>query len=541
MRLAPWNNPLVGTAFLLRARRGNLLLNTSLYIILLVMGMAAWQYYVSLQTNPKFQPYKVFLLILFGGQAFISGIIMLAQAGGALKNEVMNKTLDFQRIAAVGPWEILLGKLLGLPVMAYLLAIAAIPVAVFTLTNGINGVSLATLLLSWLQLLTFLFLVGSCAIQNTLQISGPKGTGASPGFGVFMGLTTMILYSSFGPGDSATFLSDPRRVAPNALLTPLTAFAGISAEDPWLAQFHWFGLKLPCLIFTPIAHLVISWIVLTIMARRLGNPDCSPLGKRMSYLFLLLVDGLIAGVLASCGRFGTLGAAGFTVEQQVGLFLLFHVMVSIVFFVTVTPRADMVQSWLWRFRTPGRFVTDSLLHDRAPNTIAIVVNLLIAALGILAIYQFDPVKPLSDLYALDLPLTAAATVIFLGLFYQAMHLISRKYGAAYYLLALMLLVAVPTLIGSVMTTAKVEPYHGIGRVLLHVSPITQALRATITHGDQPFDDIEPYYMVAGYAVLSLLIWLFTASWLARQQRRVDATKTRLHASPASPVPAVAPA
>jgi hypothetical protein len=533
MRLAPWNNPLVGTAFLLRARRGNLLLNTSLYIIMLVMGMVAWQYYVSLQTNPRFQPNKVFLLMLFGGQAFLSGIIMLAQAGSALKNEVLNKTLDFQRIAAVSPWDILLGKLLGIPVMAYLLAIAAIPVAVFTLMNGVRGVDLVTLLLSWVQLLTFLFLVGSCAIQNTLQISTPKGTGASPGFGVFMGLTSVILYSSFGPGDSATFLSDPRRVAPNALLTPLTAFAGISAENPWAAQFTWFGLSIPCLLFTPIAHLVISWIVLTIMARRLGNSDSSPLGKRMGYLFLFLADTIIAGVLGSCGRFGTLGAAGFSVEQQIALFLLLHVLVSVVYFVTLTPRIDMVQSWLWRFRNPGRFVTESLLHDRAPNTLAILVNLIIAALGVLSLYLYDSGNPLSTLYVLDLPLTVAVTVIFLGLIYQATHLMSRKYGTAYYLLTLMLLMAVPTLAGVMLTSGKGEPYFSIGKVILHCSPITQALRATITQGNQPFVDVEPYYLVVGYLALSLLTWLYTARWLTRQQQRVEMTKARLLAPPAT--------
>lgn len=527
MRLAPWNNPLVGTAFLLRARRGNLLLNTSLYIIMLVMGLAAWQYWVSISPNLRFNPHKVFLLILFGGQTFLSGIIMLGQAGGAIKNEVMNKTLDFQRIAAVSPWDIILGKLLGIPVMAYLLAISAIPVAVFTLMNGVPGVSLLDLFLSWLQILTFLFLVGACAIQNTLQISSPKGTGAAPGFGIFMGVLSIVLYSTFGPGDSVSFLNDPRRSTASALLTPLTAFAGFSAENPWLAQFYWFGLKIPCLLFTPIAHLVVAWIVLTIMARRLANPDSSPLGKRMGYLFLFLIDATLAGVLAACGRLGVLGGAGLTVEQQVGLFLLLHVLFSLIYFVILTPRIEMVSSWNWRFRQPGRYLTESLLHDRAPSTLSILVNLVFASLGVLSIYFFDPALPLSDIYRLDLPLTALAVVVFLGLFYQAMHLSSRKYGSAYFLLALMILIAMPTLAGSMMSSMRGTVYEIVGKGMLYATPVTQVLRVTVPQPDQPFSNITPYYMAAGYAALSLCAWLYTARWLANHRRRVDATKTRM--------------
>ena len=114
MHILPWTNPLVGTAFMLRSRRGNMLTNVSLYIIVLIMGLVGWQYYLTLNPGYKYNPNKIFLLILYGAQSFFSGILMLGQAGSSLKNEVMNKTLDFQRIAATGPWDILLGKLLGM-------------------------------------------------------------------------------------------------------------------------------------------------------------------------------------------------------------------------------------------------------------------------------------------------------------------------------------------------------------------------------------------------------------------------------------------
>jgi hypothetical protein len=527
MRLAPWRNPLVGTAFMLRARRGNLVLNITLYIIFLVMGMAAWQYYISLNPDFKGNPHKMFLLILFGGQCFISGLMMLGSAGSAIKNEVMNKTLDFQRIASVSPWDILVGKLLGPPVLAYLLAISAIPVAVFTLLNGVAGVDLLTLILSWVQMLTFLFLVGSCVIQNTLQITSTKGTGAAPGFGIFMGILGLTVYSTFAHGDSASYLANPARMSIGALLTPLTAFSGISVENPWAAQFSWFNIDVPCLIFTPVAHIVISWFVLSIMARRLGNVESSPFGKKQGYLFIVLVDLLVAGVLNSCGTNGRMGAAGMLLPYQLIVFFLIHLVISVVFFVSLTPRLDWVWSWAWRFRESGRDTYDSLVHDRAPNSMALMVNVLSAALAVslLMVMAGEPLQKQELL--IDAGLATLATVLFVGALYQALHLISRKYGTAYFILILMFVVAAPALAGSLLCASRISTNVFVGQGLLYLTPITQFLRFTVEGQDSKFFEIVPYPLIAGYFSFTVLLLLFTWNRVNQMSRRVERVKSGL--------------
>lgn len=535
----PWNNPLVGTAFLLRARRGNLLLNVSLYIILLVMGMAGWQYYVAMNAGNKlqFNPQNQFLLILFGAQCFISGLLMLGQAGGALKNEVMNKTLDFQRIAAIGPWDILLGKLLGTPVMAYLLAIASIPIAVFTLMNGAAGISLIALFLSWIQILTFVFLLGTFAIQNTLQITSAKGTGASAGFGIFMALLGLVVYATFGPSDSLSYLSDPRRNTLGALFTPFTAYAGLSVQNPWMATFSWFGLEIPCLLFSPIAHLVIGAFCLSIMARRLALVDNTPLGKKLGYLFLVLGDLVIAGVLFSCGRTGKLGAAGMSLDMQVGFFLIAHMGLTFVYYVMLTPHAEFMLTWIWRFRTPTSFVRDSLLLDRAPNTMSIGVNVLCAAVGVCLLCLLNPTGSEIPNFLLDTCLTATVTIVFVGLLYQALQLISRKHGNAMYLVIILVFVAVPVMAGMLLNKFQMVEYQMLGKGLLYITPLTQLFRYTANQAGDPFlTDIVPYPMVAIYLVLSLLLWLYTRRVLNARIRRIDLTRSRL-LEPKSPAPA----
>lgn len=533
MRLLPWKNPLVGTAFMLRARRGNLMLNVTLYIIFLVMGMAAWQYFVGITPNFKGNPHKMFLLILFGGQCFLSGLIMLGQAGSAIKNEVMNKTLDFQRIASVSPWDILVGKLLGAPVMAYLLAIAALPIAVFAILSGVPGVDLFTLILSWVQLLTFLFLIGSCVIQNTLQITSNKGTGAAPGFGIFMGITGMLIYSTFAPGDSVSYLADPRRMSVGAIFTPLTAFAGFSVENPWAARFSWFSLEIPCLLFTPVAHIVVAWFALSIMARRLGTTDSSPLGKRLGYLFLIIVDLLTAGILNSCGTGGKLGAAGMTVQHQLLAFFLIHLAVSVVYYVSLTPRQDWVMSWIWRFRQPGSALRDSLLHDRAPNSMALLVNALsgLACVGLILLLGTD--TPANPILVIDAGLATLATVLFIGALYQTLHVHSRKYGTAIFILVMMFLVAVPAIAGAMMCSTRLPFYVMIGQGLLYLTPITQFMRFLIDSQDVKYFDLEPYLMIAGYIALTVLCLLYTWNWVRRRGVRVESVKTNLFHLPSA--------
>lgn len=527
MNLLPWNNPLVGTAFMLRTRRGNLLINITLYIIVLVMGYVGWQYYLSLNPRMQSNPNNVFLRILFGVQCFLSGIVMLGQAGSSLKNEVMNKTLDFQRIAATGPWDILMGKLLGMPIMAYLLALAAIPVAVFALANGAAGISLLDLLLIWLQLMTFLFLLGSCAIQNTLQITSSKGTGAAPGFGMFMAGVGLMIYASFAAGDSITYLMDPRRMTLGALFSPLTAYAGIAAENPWAAKFYWFDLQIPCLLLTPVAHIIVAWFFLSIMVRRLENVDSTPLGKGKSHLFLLLADLILVGVLHSCRSTGpVLGAAGMTLQQRVGMFLLFHVAISVIYFVTLTPRADLVMSWIWRFRT-NSYLRDSLLEDRAPNTISVLINLLTVAFGVMLLCLVSTDSFTDPSFLVDVSLTAGVTILAYGLLYQLFQLISRKFSSLLMLVLFFVLGILPIFVGTALRQPRLAEFNEVGKGLLMATPFSQALRWVNQDLDKVFADVSPYPVIIAYCLLSSIAFIMTWRWLTARINRVEATKTRL--------------
>src|SRR5258708_7255508 len=134
-----WNNPIVVSSFRVKYRRGGLFNLTTFYLILLVAGgMVLYHYQAKLL--PWSWP-KAYLVGLLAVQCILSCMIAASATGGSLRSEVTNRTLDFQRLVAMSPQQILIGKLLGEPAVAYLLTIASFPLAAWCVAMGVAGVS----------------------------------------------------------------------------------------------------------------------------------------------------------------------------------------------------------------------------------------------------------------------------------------------------------------------------------------------------------------------------------------------------------------
>jgi hypothetical protein len=532
MRLLPWTNPLVATAFMLRARKSGLLMGPGLYVGLLAVLYLGWLQFAN--TYPErvknINPNKFAFLFLFAGQCIFSGIIVLGQASSALKNEVLNKTLDFQRIAALHPWDILIGKLLGTSSGAYLLAIAALPVGVFSMLNGVPGVGLLEVILMWVQMLTFLFLLGACAIQNTLQISTPKGTGASAGFGFVMAMIALLSFSSFSARDVTSFLADPRRVTIPTLFTPVPAFAGALAENPWAPCFYWFSLKIPSLLFTPMMHVLFGWIALNIMVRRLQRLESTPLGKRLGYFFLAVADFIVVGAIASTGRSGPLGAAGFDTNLQLTLFFGCHVIVTLVYLVAVTPRKELIWAWVWRYRGRRSPPVDAVVEDRSFNTMPLIISLVFGSLGAMTLLLVSD-TPVNYDMLLELGITVVSTILLWGLLYQAILFFSGKYGASVYFLAAFLFLCVPVIVGSILSNPGLRVYEPLGKLIMHTTPLSQPIKWLERSRDNPARDVSPYPVAIVYVALAAFVFVMQRRRLVAIVDKVERTKSAMGAGP----------
>src|SRR5262245_59259896 len=114
MTLAFWNNPLVVSAFRVKYRRGAISATLLIYTVVLASAGLGLEYY-DRQFLPHIPWATKFILGILGAQLAVSAFWAITATAKSVHTEVTNRTLELQRIAALGPRQILLGKLLGEP------------------------------------------------------------------------------------------------------------------------------------------------------------------------------------------------------------------------------------------------------------------------------------------------------------------------------------------------------------------------------------------------------------------------------------------
>src|SRR5687767_10128297 len=105
-----WNNPLVVSALRIKHRRWVSAGAASMYVLVLLgLGLVLYTYQHAL---PAPWP-RVWFLSIVALQFMVSSLLAMVATFSSLQTEIVNRTLDYQRIVALSPGQILLGKLLG--------------------------------------------------------------------------------------------------------------------------------------------------------------------------------------------------------------------------------------------------------------------------------------------------------------------------------------------------------------------------------------------------------------------------------------------
>jgi hypothetical protein len=371
MRIDFWNNPIIVSAFRVKYRRGGIFNLTTVYLLILVaMGALVARYTDPVQVGPWPRNY---LLVLFGLQFVVSALLAGNATATSVRAEVINRTLDFQRIAALSPRQILLGKLLGEPALAYLLAIAMVPLAAFCWTLGVAGVSLDVLLLMYVNLASTTFLFGTLGLLQRLEPGGSRNSG---GLGAAFGSTVVLGVIALPPafGMARYLLSVPWSTAAVGLFTPIPAFFGIYTGNPWMSHLSFFGVQIPMLLVTPVSQLGLAFLWFHMMVRRLIHPLNPSLSKRLAYVTLLAVDVMTAAVLLEPTPLGL------AIGPRVSAFCLVHLLTGLLLMNCVTPWRESLESWVWRFRGRAPRLWDWWLGERSENGL---VLLTFCAIGML--------------------------------------------------------------------------------------------------------------------------------------------------------------
>ncbi len=300
-------------------------------------------------------PYSLFVL---GGYYIVDD----------LTREEKRGTLNFIRLSPRPAREILLGKLLGVPLLPVLLAATAVP---FHIVSGLIGGS------SWLWMLSYYLVVtfGTAFVFSLALLFGLVGS-ASP-------LGKQQSLSPIGFAGLALLFITPAFMLWNGL-SIWGSFGGISplhnSYGNATTNLEW--LYLPVADNVAVAHLftlanlaIATLLIWQVMLRKFRIPQATFLSKRMSYISVAYLNGLIWGFFQSSGlstETRTIGAASALIALNGAIFA--------VLIFALAPSRQTLLDWL-RYRR--HHLTDWVWNDSSPSVVAIAVNFAIAFLLII--------------------------------------------------------------------------------------------------------------------------------------------------------------
>lgn len=320
----------------------------------------------------------------------IIGIFSLLVAGtylliDNLAYEERKGTLNFIRLSPRSPHNILWGKILGVPILLYIVVLLAVPLHL--------GAGFAAHI-PLIQILSFYgVLATSCVFFYSLSLLfGLVSAGVLYGFQASLGSGAVFLFILVGinkpvvgnPSDWINIFS------PAIIVQYLIAAAGIeptiSFSNLEIQKLQWFKLPVGMGIVGVFSILILNYSLWTYwswqaLQRRFASPTKTIFNKRQSYL------------LVACFEVVALGFA--LVGENSGRQYHFHILLAynfVLFFgliVAVTPQRQALIDWA-RYRKQKScshkgLLNSSLLRDlaigeKSPAIVAIALNLAITAI-----------------------------------------------------------------------------------------------------------------------------------------------------------------
>ncbi|MFM2428955.1 MAG: hypothetical protein RLZZ511_168 [Cyanobacteriota bacterium] len=293
--------------------------------------------------------------------------------------EMQKGTLNFLRLSPRSSQNILLGKLLGVPILGYFSFLLLLPLQL--ISGVLGGVPIgelvmldATILLWGALLFTMSIFIGfsSGGQTRTLGVNGASGLGAVA-LVVVAGVPAIGLIKTL-------FLSrstDPNR----AVLVPIRWFGALVNQDWSLAHLFIFG-----------NIVLLTYWFWRVLQRTFRKPTATLLSKRQGYAIVTYVLLLVMGFLVP-GRVvkgDLLGMTGFTPIAIVASIAMYAALPLI--FALSTPRQTLLDWCSGRQElaiaqraanvSPGKRrleqIRDRLLGDKSPGVTAILICVLIA-------------------------------------------------------------------------------------------------------------------------------------------------------------------
>ncbi|BAY99110.1 hypothetical protein NIES37_30890 [Tolypothrix tenuis PCC 7101] len=327
----------------------------------------------------------------------IIGSISLLVAGtyliiNDLAAEERRETLNFIRLSPQTPQSILLGKMLGVPILLYLGVILALPLHICL---GLAGqISFPEIFSFYAVVVAAGILYYSSALLFALVGSWLGGFQAWLGGGVALGflLVTTPMAVTAIPNEYPLVFA--RLINPTSLI-PTTAISAVFRySDTRLNNFHWFALPLGENLITTLGFALLiyglgTYFIWHSLQRCFRDPNTTMLSKRQSYLLTASFALLTLG----CANWQKLVLEGSTSKYLLAenlmclLFLDFWLFLYLI--AALNPHRQPLQDWARYRRTSNsqgvvgrKLVQDLIWGEKSPGLLAIAINAMIAIIAI---------------------------------------------------------------------------------------------------------------------------------------------------------------
>lgn len=278
-----------------------------------------------------------------------------------LAEEQKRGTLNFIRLSPRPAWQILLGKLLGVPVLLYLAVGLAIPLHCFAGWRG--GVSLPPILSVYL-----LLAIGCVICYSAAMFCGLTG-------GEKQGVANQQRATAIGFAAIVFSLIAPSYIAWNINVTwrPLLDRPEILGDKSPVVSWFFLPINTTVVVshsFTLLTLGIATFLLWRVLLRNFRKPRSTPISKRQSYAILAFVEVLALGFLlpTSLGDASSLAFAATFMYIVTALSLL-------VLMFAICPQRQALLDWA-RYRSPS---WQSLIwSDKSPALLAFFILLVVA-------------------------------------------------------------------------------------------------------------------------------------------------------------------
>ncbi|MDB9373531.1 hypothetical protein [Nodularia sphaerocarpa] len=309
-----------------------------------------------------------------------------------LATEERRDTLNFIRLSPQSPQSILLGKMLGVPILLYVVILLAIPLHFWL---GLN----AKIPLN--QILTFyvILLAASILYYSGALLFGLIGSWLG-GFQSWLGSAFVLVFLVLNQED---LLSEETAVTSPLIALRLIipqSFIPNSDSSLSLADLHWFGLPLGNSLamiigFTLLIYFMGIYFIWQSLQRCYRDPNATMLSKQQSYL---LTTSFTIITLGCANLQNALMKSGYYSDIKDNLLFLMclNFWLFLYLIAALMPNRQTLQDWaryqhIYRVNHPGKrkLVKDLVWGEKSPGVLAIAINALIVVTSI-SVWLFVP-------------------------------------------------------------------------------------------------------------------------------------------------------